>query len=208
MRNRSLGYHQGMRRQGFSRQVGSHKRAHAPQDEGDESLRGASVSLIGFLVHVKLTGNEQEIVAHPVQKYRTKNKRRLQGRRRIDTLRQQEIPGRPRQNPDEDRLLVAKPLQHHGEQKQKNDIRNLGQREFAGEIRPLQFGEVNSDHHEVEIERDTNEEHTADEDRERRLLHQREGIEPQYLRESDVLSDLARRGVRQQQREEPKEDRE
>jgi hypothetical protein len=35
----------------------------APQDEGDETLRGTAHPLIGFVVNVKLAGDKKEIVA-------------------------------------------------------------------------------------------------------------------------------------------------
>ncbi len=180
--------------------------ARSPQDERDEPLCRAADALVRFVVHVQLPGDEEEVVAHAVDADRGEDERHLQ-RRGVNAARQREVTQDPREDADDDRRLVAQRLQEHRQQKQEDDVGDLRQRHLGGDLLPPQLGEVDAHHHEVEVERDADQEHAGDEDRERWPLHQRERIESQDLADRDVGAGLLRRGVRQHEREEAEGDR-
>ena len=203
--NRACHVRERVQRQDFAGQHCADERADAPQDEGNETLAGAPDAFVRFVVHVKLAGNEEEIVADTVEEDRGENERRLKCER-VYTAGKQEVARGPRQDANEDRFLVTEVLEHERQEKQKNDIGDLREGHLAGQSGPLQFRQVDRHHHEIEIERDANEEEATDENCERRLLHQRECVEAEHLAEADVLADLFWRRVRQDQRECPEED--
>lgn len=60
--------------------------------------------------------------------------------------------------------------------------------------------------HEVEVERDADEEHARDEDREGRLLEEGEGVEPEDFAEANVFTGLLRWRVRKGEREKSQRD--
>src|SRR6185369_311043 len=91
-------------------------RADAPENERDEALAGATDSFVRFVVHIELASNEKEIVADSVKQDRRENKLRLQTGR-VHTARQQKIARRPRENADEDGLLIAEVSQHDRQQR-------------------------------------------------------------------------------------------
>lgn len=53
-----------------------------PEDKGNETLAGAADTLVRFVVHIQLAGNEQKVVADTVEEDRGKDERRL-GRERV-----------------------------------------------------------------------------------------------------------------------------
>ena len=93
----------------------AHKIAHAPQNERDEPLRGAANAFIGFIVHIKLSCDEQEIIADAVKENGGKDQRCLRGAR-ANAAAQKKVPRRPGQNADKYRFLITKLPQHQRQQ--------------------------------------------------------------------------------------------
>ena len=71
----------------------------------------------------------------------------------------------------------------HLEGKKIVHVRYLGEGHLARDAGPADLGQVDPHHHEVEVERDANEEHAGDEDREGWFPEEREGVEAEQLAE-------------------------
>ena len=95
----------------------------------------------------------------------------------VDASTEKEIAGHPGEDAEEDGVLVAQLLQHDREEQHEDDVRYLGEGHLARDAGPADLGEVDPHHHEVEVERDANEEHAEDEDREGWLPEEGEGVE-------------------------------
>ena len=109
----------------------------APEDERDEALCRPAHPLGRFVVHVQLTGDEQEIVANAVDQNRGKDHHRLRLDIGTDTSGKQEIAQHPRQNTDGNRPLVPEAQEHDRQQEQENDVRYLCERHTGGSLRPV-----------------------------------------------------------------------
>ena len=153
----------------LAREQRADKRAHAPKDESDQSLRGTADARVGLVVDVELSGDEEEIVARAVQQNRGEDERRLR-RARLDAEADREVAQHPAQDADEDRELVAEAAQEKRQQQKEDHVRYLGERGLLQHMRPLELRQVDTEVHEIEVEGDADEKHAHDEDRERRFL--------------------------------------
>ena len=141
-----------------------------------------------------------------MQQNRREDERSL-GRATIGTEAEREIAQHPARDPDEDGGLVAKLAEENRQEQKTNDIGHLRERGLHQHAFPLQLCEIHAEVYKVEIEGDADQKHARDEDRERRFLEQREGVEPEDLREAHVGTGLLGRRVRQHQRVEAEHDR-
>ena len=182
----------------LAREEAAHEIADSPEDEGDESLGGPAGTLARLIIDIELPRDEEEIVARSMQKDRREDQRRGP-LARPHAAREREVTRHPASDAEEDRFLVTEALQEKGQQQEKDDVRDLRVRGLHEHVLPLQLGEVLAEIHEIEVERDADEEHAEDEDGERRLLHQGERIQPEDLGELHIRPRLCGRRVRKDQ---------
>lgn len=85
-----------------AREVGADEGAKAPQDDGDESLSRAADALVRLRIDVKLSGDEEEVVADAVEHDGTENEERAGAG---GTGAEHEVAGDPCGDAEEDGFL-------------------------------------------------------------------------------------------------------
>lgn len=72
----------------------------------------------------------------------------------VNAARERKVAGDPAGNAGKYGDLVAKASQEEGQEEKENNIRDLGERGLHEHVLPLQLREVDTEIHEVEIQRD------------------------------------------------------
>jgi hypothetical protein len=97
--------------------------------------------------------------------------------------------------------------QEEGEQDHEADLAHLAQRHLAGGLGPARLVEEEVGEGVIELERDAEQERADHERREGAVLHEAQRIEPEHVADAQGLAGRMRRGVRQQEGEEPQRHR-